>query len=283
MPVVIQAGLPMIENCPVFTRVKCFVTQLGIVPTLEHVFRDGLGNPRDLTEVLPEDSQDETTVEGRIKEAVAPISGSNPLFTVKGEITDLTGGVVRVTVTRNAIPMSGIYSVDFGIKTGQGELVAIDSALLWVEPSTFVLNRQPTNQGPPTVIDFRMELQDSCRGENLLLDGLEFGDEQFAHALCKPIEYWNAQPPPIRPRRDTRNFPYREAWMSASMGHLFEFCANNYRRNHLPYQAGGVAVDDKNKEQPYLAASERLLGEWKQFVASTKMAINAKGFNAWID
>jgi len=283
MPVVIQAGIPLIENCPVFTRIKCFVTQQGIIPTIEHVFRDDLGNPRDLTEVLPEDSQGDAVVEARIKEAVAPISGTNPLYRITGKATDLANGVVRATVTLNAIPMSGIYSMDIGIKTVAGELVAVDSVLLWVEPSLFVTGLQPADQGPPTLIDFRMELQDSCRSENLLLDGLEFGSEQFAHALCKPIEYWNAQPPPIRPRRDTRNFPYREAWMSAAMGHLFEFSANNYRRNHLSYQAGGVTIDDKNKEQQYLAASERMLNEWKMFVASTKMAINAKSFNAWID
>jgi hypothetical protein len=283
MSVIIRAGIPLVEGCPVLTRIKCFVTQQGVTPTLEHTFRDKLGNPVDLPGLTTE-SQSELRLVARWKEVIAPVNGSNPIRSAEGDIVTPHEGLVRVELPAASIPQAAIYGVDLGVLCDEQPLL-VDSLLLWVEPSLFSLptSRQRTDQGPPRVDDFRMRLQDSCRQENLLLDGLEFGDEQFAHALCRPIEYWNGQPPPLRPWRDTRNFPFREAWVSAAIGHLFNFSASNYRRNHLPYSAGGMQVDDKNKEAPYMQASIRLLDEWKQFVASTKMSHNAKLFNAWID
>jgi hypothetical protein len=34
--------------------------------------------------------------------------------------------------------------------------------------------------------------------------------------------------------------------------------ANHYRRNRLAHSAGGVTIDDKNKEREYMAEGQRL-------------------------
>jgi hypothetical protein len=52
--------------------------------------------------------------------------------------------------------------------------------------------------------------------------------------------------------------------------------ANHYRRNRLPHQAGGVAIDDKNKEREYMGEGQRLLQEYAAWVQNKKVEINTK-------
>ena len=59
--------------------------------------------------------------------------------------------------------------------------------------------------------------------------------------------------------------------------------ANHYRRNRLQHQAGGVSVDDKNKEREYMAEGQRLQQEYSAWLANKKVEINLKKFagQAW--
>ena len=70
------------------------------------------------------------------------------------------------------------------------------------------------------------------------------------------------------------NFPYRYHWLNAVKGELMIISAANYRRNHLPYQAAGVSVDDKNKYDQYEKIGRALLQEWKDWMLTTKRSLN---------
>ena len=59
--------------------------------------------------------------------------------------------------------------------------------------------------------------------------------------------------------------------------------ANTYRRNRLSYNAGGVAVDDQNKEQEYAAAGSSMLREFQDMVQAKKVEINIAGFSGSVN
>jgi hypothetical protein len=53
--------------------------------------------------------------------------------------------------------------------------------------------------------------------------------------------------------------------------------AEQYRRNQLSYQAGGMAVDDQNKEANYERAGQARWQAYREWVRATKAAINLEG------
>lgn len=294
---VITADIPVIDDCPVLTRLKAYVTQAGIVPTIEHVMRDGRGQPINLSDYFPveglsaqsegdsesasiSESASEAVSEGQVvlrsKEIVAEVGPGNPVLEVVGTCVDPFNGTLHFDLSAAMVTKAGVYQLSVLVADADGNGIYIDNPILWVEPSLFTLDRSNTRLvgGPPTVQQVRQAIMDNGAGDNLLLDDVEFSNDQLAYAAALPIQEWNRTPPPLRPPMDTRIFPFTDSWTRAIAGRLFEFAAHNYRRNHLPYQAGGIAVDDKNKEGPYLQAARMLQEEWRNFVLTKKYEIN---------
>jgi hypothetical protein len=75
---------------------------------------------------------------------------------------------------------------------------------------------------------------------------------------------------------DTRNYCIRHKWLQYIAGHLFLTAAHRFRRNHLPYQAGGIAIDDQNKFQLYDQIGMMLTQEYKEWVKQKKVQINCQ-------
>ena len=50
--------------------------------------------------------------------------------------------------------------------------------------------------------------------------------------------------------------------------------SDSYRTNSLPYSAGGLTIDDKNKYQQYGNEAKQALAEYKEWIITTKKAIN---------
>jgi hypothetical protein len=100
--------------------------------------------------------------------------------------------------------------------------------------------------------------------------------------VTRPIQYWNETPPPINPLLTTKTFPFREMWLLGIQSYLFDMVASHYRRNQLAYNAGGVAVDDKNKEQQYRATSTLLTQQFREMLRAKKMEINIALFSGSI-
>lgn len=122
--------------------------------------------------------------------------------------------------------------------------------------------------------DIRMWLRDNEPELNTLLDDYEFSPEEIRQAITYAQDYWNEQPPYIGNIDYGRN-PFRFHLLQGTVGNLLFMAANRYRRNHLQYQAGGLAVDDQNKSQLYEAAAARIWEEFKQWVRMNKRTINA--------
>jgi hypothetical protein len=73
----------------------------------------------------------------------------------------------------------------------------------------------------------------------------------------------------------TRNFPYHDNWLKATISNLMKIAAVWYERNRLQATHGGITVDDRDKLNPYLQVSMQLQEEWKEFVMWKKVQINA--------
>jgi hypothetical protein len=272
---IIRPGIDERDNCPVLTRIKAFIAYEGQTCILEYQFRDRIGNPIDLTsavaisesgsEAISEFANSSDAALLRFSEFTA-VGRPIVIATVIAEIVDARAGIVRAQVPKTIYGQSGIYRLSWAF-IRDNDIVLINEGLLSMERSLFGFdtNFHSHTDGPPTINELRMQIMDSSPAENqYLLDDLEFNDDQIVLALTKPIQQFNEMPPPSR-RYDTRNFPWKSAWLDAAVGFLFQFAAAHYRRNALNVQGGGQAVDDKAKEREYLAASQTLLAQWDAF------------------
>jgi hypothetical protein len=285
---VVRAGIPDMDDCPILTRLKAFLVDQGVQATLEHTLRDRTGNPVDLTtwfgtssDSLSSSSQSSSSrgVRLRVKEWLGESLSSlrNPVWEVTGEVVSAQGGTVRATLDAETVARAGIYELNWAVVDGDGEPVLVDRGILSVEKSMFApdLTVVKKNLGPPTLQEVRMRMMDSSASENLLLDDVEFRDEQILLALSEPVREWNESLPPIK-TFTTRDFPFRGAWITGALGQLHLMAANHYRRNRLQHQAGGVSVDDKNKEREYLAEGQRLWDKYTTWMTNKKVSINMK-------
>ena len=289
---IVRAGVPEEDGCPILTRLKSFVVSEGQQCTLEHQFRDRQGRVLDLGAPTASDSASSSGSDSgepvassgdvllRIKEFSGRRSDSRSgLHCVEGTVHDANDGAVRAELPKAVIDHAGLYWLSWGYSRG-GKLLAVNDGLLSVERSLFGLHTKPgdTTLGPPTIQEIRMQMMDSSGAENLLLDEVEFGDDEIALAIQKPVQYFNEVPPPLGFEYTTKDFPFRSHWLDAVAGYLHQFAANHYRRNRLATQSGGITVDDKNKEQSYLQASRLYLEQWYEFVRAKKIELNARQF-----
>ena len=86
---------------------------------------------------------------------------------------------------------------------------------------------------------------------NYLLGEEEFSDDDLEDALDDALAVWNEEPPLLTVYDTPDLFPWHTKLVKGAIGELYQMAAALYRRNHLSYQAGGVAVDDKNKFTEY--------------------------------
>jgi hypothetical protein len=121
-----------------------------------------------------------------------------------------------------------------------------------------------------------MQIRDSDPGENPLLRDVEFSDDQIVQAMIRPIQFFNEAPPPLSRRFDSRNFPWKTAWLDAAAGYLYQYAAAYYRRNRLAVVGGGKTLDALNREAEYLRMSKEHLDRWQFFVTQKKMEINMR-------
>ena len=126
-----------------------------------------------------------------------------------------------------------------------------------------------------TDLDVRIWLRDNDPEANFLIDDFEFTPEEIRTAMTLAVDYWNDQPPYIR-HYDYDKFPFRSQLLAGTAANLMFIAANRFRRNSLPYQAGGLSIQDQEKHQQYDAAGQRLLDGYKSWVASNKWAMNAE-------
>lgn len=249
-------------------------------PTIEFQFLDNKGNPVDLT---PYCDPEAGCVELRIREAIS--TKGDDIFVVDADITDAENGIVETTIPAKVGHNPGVYMAEFGvfkqsadppdICPGDVPLVFTNKIYLWVDRGLFGCPEFPQG-GPPNIDDIKLFLRDNAPEENLLLEDFEFDLADLCIATALSVRYWNEAQPPVASGFTTITYPTSLYWTQAIAGYMFLMAANRYRRNRLPYQAGGLAVNDQDREQQYLTAGLQLIKDYREWVKMKKVQINCE-------
>lgn len=245
------------------------VTQ-GQVTNTEFQFYNRSGNPIDLTTCGLED-ENNATISVRLREAITTCD--NRLYATDGSVTAAMTGTVSASIPEQVTRNPGVYLMEAGILDTDSKLVYSNQFYLWVDRGLFG-DPQYVNGGPPSLDDIRLALRDNAPEENRLIDDFEFDIAEVCHAAVFTCRYWNECQPPINLTFNTMTYPAKEKWLYAICGQLFMLAANRFRRNHLPYQAGGTAIDDQNKFTQYEQIGMKMLMEYREWVKQKKVEIN---------
>jgi hypothetical protein len=293
----IPARQTAIDGCPVLPKLQCHEVQMGQDARLIWQFKNLEGDPVNLhvcdlqcSESIDDFEPDfdsigtpSCTVTLRMREATGNCS-QDIVHVIDVEIVDAASGTVRsAALPAKIVRAPGLYIEEWGVFTPDTRMLFSNQCCTFVRRGLFGLDSTNNrNQGPPTLEEIRLALRDNSAADNLLLDDVEFDAAEIAQAVIRPINYWNEIPPPIRPIQTTKTFPFKEIWMLGIQSYLLETAAHHYRRNHLTYQAGGVAVDDKNKEQTYAAKANEMRVRFQELARAKKIEINISLFSGSI-
>lgn len=291
----IKAPVTYVDGCPVLPKLQCHEVQMGQDARLEWTMRTSNGDPVNLTDCATScssasEASSETYdalgtppcgIQLRIRELTGLDPSKDPVACITADIITAADGFVRAQSLPDAISREpGVYIEEWGLFTEDGRMLFSNQSLCFVRRGLFGLSNDTSQYslGPPSVEEIRLTMRDNASADNLLLDNIEFDGAEIAQAVLRPIQYWNEIPPPLRPFQTTKTFVFKEMWLKGIQAYLYRMAANTYRRNRLAYSAGGVSVDDKNKEQEYSAAGNGMLQEFQNMVQAKKVEINIAGF-----
>lgn len=190
------------------------------------------------------------------------------VFSYLMTVVDASRGIFSVTTPPEAIPDPGILLAEIAIYDDDDRLRYVDRRQLQVRPTL-----EASNARPIMPADVRMALFDYCPGQNILLDALEFTEEQITYMIRRPLDLWNEMSPDVF-QATPASFTYRENWLRCVVGYLLVAASRLMRRNTLNYTASGLAVQG-NKEWPaYQEEGERLVAGFKEWAQNKKIEIN---------
>lgn len=251
------------RGCIVPTKGRAVLVQKGTAATVQWPVRNRFGQAIDVANVLVDGTAvlrfaDALGVSCKVYEAdaVAAVGGSDDML--------------QCALPTEIVNEPGIWRIEWGLYDLNESLVHIDRGLLSVEPSLFG-DVSTVNRGPLTLGIISMFLRDTLL-ENDLLGEPEFDEAEIIHAMLRPIQQWNEAPPPVA-FFNANTFPFRDAWLKATISELLKISAHWMMRNRLP-GATGVGADDKNKPE-YLQAAQMLQKEWESWMYAKKREINA--------
>lgn len=274
----VEAEDALHEGCPVLTKRRHVAVSKGQCGTVRWQMRHRDGQVADLSECFPtsEDSASESESESAstdLPTIVVKFKGAcadgDVIATVTGEVASAKEGLIEFSMPTTVCRTAGIYQFEAGLFL-DGSMFFSDKGLISVEQGMFGDTTQ--RGGPPSIQDIRMHLRDS-QIENDLLQDFEFDDAEIISAIGRPIQQWNESPPPIA-FFTCQNFPYRYHWLNAICGELLRTAAHHYVRNKMMATAGGLADDEKNRDNDYLKIAEFYLQEWRHFLATKKVELN---------
>lgn len=296
----LEAKQTVVDGCPVLPKLQCHEVQMGQDARLLWNFKTPEGEEVNLTDCNmaceSQSSQSSTSqldenfdaigtpscgVELRLRELTGYCQ-QDKVYCVDVDIIDAGTGYVRArSLPEELVRSPGVYLEEWGVFTPDKRMLFSNQCCTFVRRGLFGLSNDinKRNLGPPTIEEIRLALRDHSAADNLLLDDVEFDAAEISQAVLRPLQYWNEIPPPIRPVQTTKTFPFREIWMLGIQAYLLEIAAHHYRRNQLAYNAGGVSVDDKNKEQFYAGASERMRARFEEMARAKKIEINIALFS----
>lgn len=269
---------------PVINRMRVVRMSSRQSTTIEWVLRDTNGYPVDLSPCACTTVSQVTTCAYEVRLFVAEWVAAPSVKTYVGTIKTANNGTTSVTIPDTDSLAPGIYFAEIALVkkavAAVGQLPAQPEFIEFTNQFYLYVNRGLTAgatyllSGPPTIPEIRLHLRDSGGEESYLLDNLRFADEEIAHCIRLPIQYWNELPPPGF-SFDTTNFPHRYNWLEAICGHLMLMAADQQVANELQYASGGVQVNDQSKAPVYTQRGLQRLQMWKEFVRAKKTEMNA--------
>lgn len=238
---------------------------------------DLIGNPVDLTTYgFPGSGTDPNyTIQVAFQEA---LNISDRQTGVLGTVIDPTQGLVTFMAPEFILTRSGVRLVEAGAFF-QGNMILSNTIYMLIERGLFSVQGFGHNAfGPPTTQELRLYLRDTPEG-NRLTDQYEFDVAEICDAMVRSVHEWNTAPPLINIAYDTITFPYRMYWIIGIVANLLENSSHWFRRTTLPYQGGGLAIDDLDKFKEYEAAAAQMRQRWTTWVQMNKVQTNmASGF-----
>jgi hypothetical protein len=207
----------------------------------------------------------------------------NMIFTVNGSFVDLSKGLVEFVFDSSVTKNVGLYYADFFTKDDQDRPVLFNRVFISIIPSLIDINQSsPLMLGPITSKELFLSIKNSSPNESTLLQQIEFDLSEIIHAMRWPVEFWNTSVPDIGIYYTTANFPYKYQWVEATIGELLAIAAHRYRRDRLPAQVGGIALDEiEQKAQLYEQAAIMRKQMYMRFVRSRKAFIDThSGFGS---
>lgn len=187
---------------------------------------------------------------------------------------DPSTGTVQLTIPDSVISLPGVYLCSTGIFlniNNTNKLIATKNIWLYNEPSVWADNIYGC--ALPTWEELKLLLRDSSPVENELLGKLFYDIEEVAQAAVETVRYWNDVPPPIA-YHTTKTFPFGAIWRLGIRYYLSEIVLEWFRKNRLPYSAGGISVDDMNKLQEYMMVQQQVGNEFRNMVLRQKVRMN---------
>lgn len=293
---VVNPPITQADGCPVLPKMQCHEMQQGQDARLEWVMRTPNGDPVNLTDCAAscasESSTDDETFDAvgtppcgitlRLRELSGYDGPTDAIYSIDVDIVTAATGSVKAHALPDAITRHpGVYMEEWALFSTDNRLIFSNQAVCFVGRGLFGITSSPNNWnlGPPTVSEIRLSLRDNSPSDNLLLDDIEFDAAEITQSVLRPIQFWNETPPPLRPLYTTKTFPHRELWLKGIQAYLLQIAAANYRRNHLPYNAGGIAVDDKNKAREYDQYAHMMMQDFRNMVQAKKVEINIAQFS----
>ena len=274
---VVGAPVSSQNGQPVLTRMRAISITQGQCATIKWQMHDKDGLPVNLSacDEMP------MKVVLRLRDQIA-LSNMSPVIEVDAAIVDAANGQVEAELTKNMVGIPGIFYGEMALinvpaqEADQPCVVFSNTFYVIINRSAFDSRSSNRNAGPPTMAEIRLHLRDSAPGESYLIENLMFDDAEIALAIGRPVMYWNETPPPIK-TFTTKNFPFRYHWLEGICANLFFMVAEQFRRNQLSYSAGGIQVDDQNKEAAYERAGQARWQAYREWVRATKASINLEG------
>lgn len=269
--VTVQAPIPTQQyGQSISGRMESVEVNQGQIVTISWTMRDKAGNPVDLTSCG-------SSVVLTIREALGNSQNLNTTV-ITGTISRAVDGTVSATLTSAVVAYPGISIGEFAIYSGSSVLIFSNQFYLVVNRGLY--GAGTTAGGPPTLAEIRLHLRDSSPEDNFLLDAVEFDSAEIAACIVRPVQQYNDMPPPIDQQYNTSTFKWRHYWLEAISANLLFMAAAHYRRNKLAYSAGGMSIDDKNKEKEYMEAAMLHKKSWEEWAKMNKVNENMEaGFS----
>lgn len=263
----------LVEGKPNYRKIQAVEVNAGMASLIKWTMKSPNGDPVDLTDAAANGA----TAQARLREAADWSLGIwPPQLVIPGTISNPAAGEVDIQLTQDAVAVPGITWVEIGIMDAAGNLMFSNQFYLVVNRSMWSAAIPNAPAGPPSIAEIRLAIRDSAPEDNLWLEVTEWDLAEIASCIERPVLYWNESPPPIPQRYNTTTFPYRYYWMGGIVGLLYLMAEAHYMRVHLPYQAGGISVDDKNKFQIYGQKGRQMWEEYKQWVQWKKVQLNCE-------